>query len=67
MNRIAAGIEAKIVLGDVPSIAEPVEQVCRIEAAADELAERFLDRVRVAFESGAPATLSDVAPSTTCV
>ena len=42
MDWVAAGIEAEIIAGDVPAGAELIGDMGGIEAATDQLAERFL-------------------------
>src|ERR1700733_3540382 len=52
MNRIAAGIETKIVAHDVPGATEFVSQPVRLEPIAYELTERQLNSVLLSLKSG---------------
>src|SRR5207302_7522936 len=52
VDRVAAGIEPEIIAVDVPASAEVFRDMVWIEAAPDELAERFLDRLRLRLEAG---------------
>ena len=51
MDRIAARVEPEIIARDLPARAQLVEQTFGIEAAADQMAQCFLDRIVLRVES----------------
>jgi hypothetical protein len=57
VDRIATGVEAEIVAGDLPARAELVEHTVGPEAAPDQLAQRLLDRILLRLEAREPLRL----------
>src|SRR5262249_58207925 len=52
VDRVAAGVQPKIVTGDLPDGPEFIKHAAGLELAADQIAQRLLDRIELCGKTG---------------